>query len=145
MSNLYDTDFYQWTQEQAALLQAGKASALDWANLAEEIDSLGKNDRRGLGSHLQGLIMHLLKWQYQSSGRQTGHSWLTSIDNHRDDITDIVTDSPSLRRQIPTLIVQRYPRARRKASRETGLPLEVFPVECPWTAERVLDDDFLPE
>jgi hypothetical protein len=144
MSNLYDTDFFLWTQQQAAALAAGKVDELDWANLAEEIESLGKNDRRGLGSHLQGLIMHLLKWQYQPGGRQIGHSWMTSIDNHRDGIIEILDDSPSLRRQAPALILQRYPRARRKASRETGLPEATFPADCPWTAEQILDDDFLP-
>lgn len=145
MSDPYDTDFYAWTQAQAAALAAGKASDLDWANLAEEIESLGKRDRRGLGSHLQGLVMHLLKWRYQPSGRQTDHSWLTSINNHRDAMWDILDDSPSLRLQVPVLIAQRYHRARRTASHETGLPLSTFPAVCPWTAEQVLDEDFLPD
>ena len=61
---LYDTDFFLWTQVQAAALRDGKAQELDWANLAEEIESLGKSDRRALGSHLEGLVMHLLKWHY---------------------------------------------------------------------------------
>jgi hypothetical protein len=143
MSDLYDTDFYQWTQQQAAALTAGKIETLDWANLAEEIESLGKNDRRGLASHLQGIVMHLLKWQYQPSGRETGHSWLTSIGNHRDEIVGILDDSPSLRRQVPELIARYYARARSKASRETGLPEATFPAKCPWTAEQILDDDFL--
>jgi hypothetical protein len=141
---LYETDFYQWTREQAAALAAGKASELDWANLAEEVESLGKSDRRGLSSHLQGIVMHLLKWQHQPAGREMGHSWLTSVGNHRDEIVRILDDSPSLRRQVPELIARYYARARRQASRETGLALEAFPAECPWTAEQVLDDDFLP-
>jgi hypothetical protein len=143
--SLYDTDFYQWTQEQAALLRDGKMEALDLANLAEEIESLGKSDRRALGSHLRGLVMHLLKWRYQPSGRQTGHSWRTSINNHRRDIHAIVEDSPSLRRQAPEVLAREYPRSRRDASDETDLPLTTFPDTCPWTPEQVLDEDFWPE
>jgi Domain of unknown function DUF29 len=141
---LYDADFYTWTQQQAALLRDGKVHELDLANLAEEIESLGKSDRRALGSHLRGLVMHLLKWHYQSSGRQTGHSWRTSINNHRRDIHAIADDSPSLRRQVPDLLAREYPRSRRDASDETGLPLATFPEACPWTPEQVLDEDFWP-
>jgi hypothetical protein len=142
---LYDADFYTWTQQQAALLREGKVHALDLVNLAEEIESLGKSDRRALGSHLEGLVMHLLKWYYQPSGRQMGHSWLTSITNHRRDIARIVDDSPSLRRQVPELLAQEYRHSRKAASLETGLPLSTFPEACPWTPEQVLDEDFWPE
>ena len=57
----YDEDFYTWTQEQAALLREGAVHELDLTNLAEEIESLGKSDRRALGSHLRNLVLHLLK------------------------------------------------------------------------------------
>ena len=144
VTSLYDSDFYAWTQEQAALLRDGKMKALDLANLAEEIESLGKSDRRALASHLRGLVMHLLKWHYQPSGRQTGQSWRTSINNHRRDIQAIVDDSPSLRRQVPDLLAREYARSRRDASDETGLPLATFPDTCPWTPEQVLDEDFWP-
>lgn len=143
--SLYDTDFFTWTQEQAALLRDGKLDALDLANLAEEIESLGKSDRRALGSHLRGLVMHLLKWRYQPSGRQTGHSWRTSINNHRREIAAIVDDSPSLRRQIPAHLAREYPRSRSDASDDTGLSLATFPASCPWTVEHILDEDFWPD
>jgi hypothetical protein len=142
---LYDTDFYQWTQEQAALLRDGKARDLDWSNLAEEIESLGRSDRRALGSYVQGVVMHLLKWQYQPTGRQTGHSWRSTIDTGRDAIHDLVDESPSLGPQCRPLLQKHYPRARREASRETGLPLARFPEECPWDVAQVLDDTFWPE
>jgi hypothetical protein len=144
-TSLYDTDFYAWTLEQAALLRDGKVQALDLANLAEEIESLGKSDRRALGNHLQGLVMHLLKWHYQPSGRQTGHSWRDSIYNHREAIHDLLDDSPSLRRHVSALLERHYPRSRRKAADETGLPPATFPETCPWTPDQVLDEDFWPE
>src|SRR5215831_11171986 len=95
-TTLYDQDFYAWTQEQAALLREGAVHELDLGNLAEEIESLGKSDRRALGSHLRNLVMHLHKWQYQPDGRFTGHSWESSIINARDEIAMILEDSHSL-------------------------------------------------
>src|SRR6266850_3448057 len=78
---LYDTDFYQWTQAQAAHLRAKEWSALDVDHLAEEIESLGASDRRALRRHLMRLSQHLLKWHYQPQRR--GESWQQSIDNAR--------------------------------------------------------------
>ena len=145
MKSNYDTDFYEWTQHQAAALAAGHVSELDLANLAEEIESLGKRDRRSLRNNLKVLLMHLLKWRYQPEMRQTSRSWESTIIEHRDRIEVISDDSPSLRRQIPAILAGAYPRARRLASSETGLPLETFPGMCPWTVEQILDETFWPE
>ena len=144
MTSNYDTDFYEWTQHQAAALAAGHVSELDLANLAEEIESLGKRDRRGLGSRLEVVVMHLLKWLYQPEMRETDHSWENTILEQRGSIARILRDSPSLRREVPDMIAEDYHRARRRAQYETGLPLETFPEMCPWTAEQVLDEDFWP-
>jgi hypothetical protein len=144
-ATLYDTDFYQWTQEQATLLEHGKVQALDLEHLAEEITSLGISQRHALGGHLRQLAMHLLKWRYQLARRQEGQSWQTSIENARDEIAMILEDSPSLRREVPTVLTRRYPAARRLAHAETRLPLDRFPETCPWTPEQVLDADFWPE
>jgi Domain of unknown function DUF29 len=142
---LYDADFYAWTQEQAALLRKGAVRKLDRTNLAEEIESLGKSDRRALGSHLRNLVLHLLKWQYQPSGRLTGHSWESSIRHARAEITVLLEDSPSLHHEVARLLTRWYPLARLDAADETRLPRTTFPASCPWTPEQVLDDDFWPE
>ena len=142
---LYDTDFYTWTQTQAALLREGACTELDLANLAEEIESLGKRDHRALESRLEGLLMHLLKWRYQPQKRQTSRSWFRTIIEHRTRLARLLRDSPSLRRVIPEGLSEGYPRARLLASHETRLPLETFPVVCPWAVEQVLSDDFWPE
>ena len=141
--SLYDTDFYEWTKAQAKALAKGDAGALDWENLAEEIESLGKSDRRGLQSALEIVLLHLLKWAHQPERRSV--SWENSIDEHRGRVEPILQDSPSLRRQIPALIEGAYPRARRVAARQTRLPLATFPEACPWSLEQVLDDEFWPE
>src|SRR5262249_54423958 len=109
-----------------------------------EIESLGKSDRRALGSHLRNLVMHLLKWQYQPDGRFTGHSWESSIINARDEIAMILEDSHSLVPSVPDLLARRYPLARQNAAAETRLPLATFPATCPWKLEQVLDADFWP-
>jgi Domain of unknown function DUF29 len=140
----YDQDFYAWTQEQAALLREGAVQELDLTNLAEEIESVGKSDRRALGSHLRTLVMHLLKWQYQPGGHLTGHSWESSIRNARDDIAMLLEDSHSLVATVPALLARRYPLARQTAADETRLPLATFPPICPWSPEQVLDADFWP-
>ena len=141
----YDHDFYQWTQHQAALLRQGALQDLDVANLAEEVESLGKRDRRALGSHLRNLVLHLLKWHYHPEGRALGHSWASSIRNARAEISALLDDSPSLRREIPRLLRRWYPLARLDAADETHLPVATFPEACPWPPAQILREDFWPE
>ena len=138
----YETDFYLWTQQQAALLRQGLLSAVDVENLAEEVESMGKKDRRSIGSHLRNILLHLLKWRYQPERR--GNSWIESIGNARDEVEDILADSPSLAPQLDALTAAEYPRARRKAAKETGLPLATFPESCPFTVEEITGD-YWPE
>ena len=136
----YDADFFLWTQQQAARLRQGRWSQIDAANLAEEIESMGKSDRRAIISHLAIIILHLLKWRYQPERR--GTSWRLSIRNGRQEIDWIVNDSPSFRRQLSELIESVYPMARENAADETGLALDVFPEQCPFTVEQVIGDDW---
>jgi len=144
-AELYEQDFYAWTQTTAALIRAGKWHEADTDSVAEEVESLGKSDRRALGSHLRNLVLHLLKWHYQPSGRQTGPSWRQSIRNARAEIAVLLEDSPSLRQAVPPLIARWYPLAREDAADETGLPLATFPEVCPWTPKQILDAEFWPE
>ncbi|MBK1695130.1 hypothetical protein CKO09_10320 [Chromatium weissei] len=135
----YDADFFLWTQQQADLLRQGQLTAIDITNLAEEIDNMGKRDRRALTSHLANLLLHLLKWDYQPVRRST--SWRLSIRNARQEIELILNDSPSLRQQLPTLIDTAYPIARRNAADETGLPLTDLPELCPFNITHITTDD----
>jgi hypothetical protein len=144
MTTPYDQDFYAWTQEQAALLTAQDADALDFPNLAEEIRALGASDRRELHASLYQLLLHLIKWRYQPEGRLTGHSWRSSIREQRRRLALVLEDSPSLVRTVPQVLAKEYLAAREDASDETGLPLATFPEACPWTAKQVLDADFWP-
>jgi len=144
MSNTpYNTDFYQWTQAQAAHLRAKEWVALDVDHLAEEIESLGASDRRALRSQLMRLSHHLLKWRYQPQHR--GESWQHSIADARLQIELILEDSPSLRNFLPEAFAWAYPRTRKASANETRLPLATFPEACPWSLEQVLDENFFPE
>jgi Domain of unknown function DUF29 len=139
----YDEDLYAWSLQQAALLRARQADALDWENLAEEIAAVGGSDRRKLESRLCVVLLHLLKWQAQPALR--GASWRKTLRTQRREIRKLLKQSPSLRRQVPNLIRDAYPDAVKDAVDETGLPAEQFPSACPYAPEDVLNEDHLPE
>lgn len=143
-TDLYEQDFYAWTQQQAALLREGKVHELDLASLAEEIESVGRSDKRELGHRLEVIVMHLLKWRYQPEGRQEGHSWEDTIWEQRRQVAGILEDSPSLQREVLRSLERHYPAARRKALRDMRLPEAALPQTCPWTPEQILDEDFWP-
>jgi len=140
--SLYDQDFYAWTQEQAGLLRAGKLSAADLEHIAEEIESMGKTEKRELVSRLTVLLLHLLKWQFQPV--RQGTSWRLSIATNRDALTDHLDDNPSLRSVIEASIDTAYRRARRDAALETGLSENTFPTVCPWSFSQMMAEDFWP-
>lgn len=143
---LYDTDFFLWTQHQASVLRAVTAEGLDGANLAEEIESLGRQERQGLASHLAALLLGLLQWQSPGAGEKqlSGQSWRSMIVDHRMSIRHRVGRSPSLAALLPQMLPEAYAPTRVEASEETGVPLATFPVRCPWGVEQVIDDDFWP-
>ena len=143
----YERDFYDWCQKQAARLRErarpGVNDGVDYENLAEEIESLGRADKNAIRSHIVNLLMHLLKWQFQPKRR--GQSWRTSITNSRAEISYLMEDSPSLRHTLGATIDRAYPIAMRNAAVETKLRPEVFPADCNFTPEQLLDDDFFPD
>ena len=142
---LYEQDFYAWTQEQGALLRDRKTKALDYVNLAEEVESLGKSQQHALESRLEKLVLHLLKWHYQPEKRLRGQSWQRTILEQRRRIDRLLQQNPSLRPTLPALIEDSYAYIRKRTSLETRLPLTMFPDTCPWGVSQILDDDFWPD
>lgn len=140
---LYDVDFFEWTQQNAELLRKGCFDAADIEHIAEELGDMGNRDQREVQSYLTRLVMHLLKWQFQPAHRAT--SWERSIFNSRFRLERIFEQSPSLRRLASESIRKIYPHARRGAVIETRLAKEAFPPECPYTFDHLLDQDYLPE
>lgn len=144
MSNsLYDQDFYAWANQQARLLREGNLAEADIAHIAEEIDTMGKAEKRDLLSRLTVLLAHLLKWQYQPERR--GKSWRNTITTQRLDVTDHLADNPSLRTRLPATIDDAYKRARLSAATETDLEDDAFPPLCPWPFDQFMDAQFWPD
>ncbi len=139
----YETDFYAWASYHAQLLREGKFSELDVEHLAEELENMGKNNKRELVSRLKILIGHLLKWQYQPGGRST--SWRSSIVEQRLQINDLIADNPSLKPQLLEAITKAYSNAVELASDDTGFSESVFPKICPYSQEQILTKGFLPQ
>jgi hypothetical protein len=139
----YDEDFFAWTQEQARLLRDGDLADIDAQNLAEEIESMGKSDRREIRNRLVVVLAHLLKWQFQATARS--NSWSSTIREQRRRIGLVIEDSPSLRAFVAENLDDAYRKARLDAADETELALSIFPAACPFTTEQVLSEEFLPE
>ncbi len=140
--SLYDRDFHRWLEDQAAKLRGRSHNDLDWENLAEEIESLGRSQKREVRSRLARLIQHLLKWQFQPGRRS--ESWRITISEQRSFIEDLLKDSPSLRNFPSEIFADVYATGRREAIDETGMLASAFPMECPYSLEQVLDRRFLP-
>lgn len=145
----YDQDFYAWTQEQAALLEARQWDALDIPNLVEEITSLGKSEQRELSNRLSPLLEHLLKLTMAAQRlphdlHRAERGWRATVKTQRLRVAQVLRDNPSLRPTMPRAVADAYEVARVRAA---ALDVEeaTVPATCPWTVEQVLDADFWPE
>ena len=142
-NTLYNQDFYAWSNEQAALLRAGKLSQADIENIAEEIESLGKSEKRELVSRLRILLLHLLKWQFQPKGRTS--SWSASIKIQRLDLHQHLKDNPSLKGKLPEAVEIAFAGAVIEAAEQTKLPESAFPSSCQYSWQQIMAADFWPD
>ncbi|MGL5871913.1 MAG: DUF29 domain-containing protein [Xenococcaceae cyanobacterium] len=140
---LYEQDFYLWLQTTANQLSDRQFSDVDLPNLIEEIESMGRSEKQALQSNLQILLMHLLKYKCQLEKRS--NSWRFTILEHRDRLEIALEDSPSLKPYLLDVFDKCYSKARKKAATETGLAINTFPAESPFTLEETLNSDYLPE
>jgi hypothetical protein len=140
--SLYDADFYAWANTQAELLRSGRLAAADVEHIAEEIESMGRSEKRELLNRLALLLMHLLKWQVQPMLR--GNSWRATIKVQRREIARHLADNPSLTARLPEVLADAYGDAVLLAARETGLAEAAFPAANPWAFDEIMDDRFWP-
>ncbi|WP_250122463.1 DUF29 domain-containing protein [Chroococcidiopsis sp. CCMEE 29] len=143
MKSLYKTDFYAWTQQQIHLLKQQAWQSLDVQNLLEELADLGRRERQELRNRLSVLLGHLLKWQFQP--QQRGNSWLATIREQREQLVLLLDENPSLKPYLSEALSIAYKLGLNLAVRETDLPYETFPSDCPYSLEATLDDAFLPD
>lgn len=136
--SLYETDVVAWAERQAEALRAARFDDLDLENLAEEIGDVSRREAEALESHLETLLMHLLKWRHDPDHRS--RSWEGTIRVARHKAAKLLRDSPSLRPRLPALVEDAYPAARIRAGVETGLAEETFPAACPFTLDQITGD-----
>jgi hypothetical protein len=139
-SNLYEVDFYAWTIEQSKFLKVGDFKHLDITNLVEEIESLGKQERRELESRLGVLIGHLLQWEYQPEKRSK--SWRATIREQRRAAQKLISQNPSLKPYLTEAIVDAYESGKDLVVSETTLDYMDLPQKCPYPSEQLLDPNF---
>ena len=138
----YETDIVAWANEQSRLIRAGRLDLLDLEHIAEEIEDVGKSERREIVSRMAVLLAHLLKWQYQPERR--GNSWRRTILAQRKELMADLKRTPSLRNILddPEWGEIIWAKAFAQAAEETGL--EEFPEVCPWTVAEILNPDWWP-
>jgi hypothetical protein len=143
MATLYDTDFNLWIEQTVNQLKQGDLQSLDLENLVEEIESMGRSDKREVKNRLIVLMTHLLKWRYQSPKRS--NSWTATINEQRRQLELITSDSPSLKPFLMDNFHTCYQMARKDAVNETNLAPSTFPIDCPFLLEEILDSEFFPD
>ena len=146
ISNLYDSDYQLWVENTINQLRQGDFQGVDWQNLLEELEDLGKSERRALESLLTRLLEHLLKltyWQSQRDYNQAG--WKKEIRNFRIQIKKILKESPSLKLYLREILQECYLDARNLLIDETELDASIFPLEVLANLEEILDQNWLPD
>ena len=140
----YDKDVILWSQEQAALLRSGQFSQLDIEHLADEIEDVGKSEKRDVASRMAVLLAHRLRWQHQPERR--GRSWEDNIEQQRERISRRVNKTSGLKMTLRDVDWQEdvWADATDQVEKETGLALATFGKKCPWTMEQVLATDWMP-
>jgi hypothetical protein len=139
----YNKDFYAWAINNSRLLKQGRISEIDVENIAEEIESIGKSERRELLNCFAVLIAHLIKWLHKPAKRSK--SWELTIKEQRFEIVDLLTDSPSLKSDLEKQMSHAYEKALIIAEKETGLKKKNFDTKCPFSLKQLLDQKFFPE
>jgi hypothetical protein len=139
----YENDFYTWTQQQASLLKSQQFKDLDIENLIEEIETMGRSEKRELANRLIVLLVQLLKWKYQDVRRS--RSWALTIDEQRIRFSETLEDNPGLKPELDEILKKAYRLAVIQAARETKISKGIFPDHCPWELTQIIDEVFYPD
>ncbi len=141
--DLYNEDFLAWTEQTAALLRRSRFAALDVDHLAEEVEDMGKRDLREANSRLRVLLVHMLKWRHEPKKRS--RSWHLTIVTQRQEIADLLQQSPSLRPKLAASLAATYGAAVARVVVQTKLEESALDPHCPFTLDQILDPAFLPD
>jgi hypothetical protein len=138
-----DQDLYGWAVQTAQLLKDKKMNEVNFDEIVEELESLGRSEKHELINRLSLVMAHLLKWQFQPNMR--GHSWRYTIREQRDQAKIHWEDNPGLKGKLNEIMMKAYKVAVSKATKETGLDEKTFPQDCPYTLDQLMDETFYPE
>jgi len=144
LANLYDQDFNLWIEATTQALHQGKFEQLDLENLIEEIESLGRSDKRALRSQLIRVIKHILKLKYQPNLHYSLNSWRSSVVEGRGQVKQLLKDSPSLNPYLAQVFEECYQDGKQETVAETGLDSNLFPDTSEFSLEQILDPGFWP-
>ncbi len=138
----YESDFVEWLFDQADRLRRRGPSGIDGDNIAEELETLGRSERRALRSHMRNRLIHMIKWEFQPERRS--RSCYASLRTSLSGMEDKIAISPSLgtKEYLQTVLDEIYPEARAQALRETGLSPEAVMVRCPFAVDQIFDATF---
>ena len=144
--NLYERDFHLWVKTNTQLLKNNRFHEVDWQNLIEELDSMGRREKRELKSRLIVLIEHLLKLKYWETERAANaRGWRITAIEQRRQIQLLLEDSPSLETLLPNLFPDCYQKARQDTLQKYQLPENQFPSDPAFDVKEALNSDFLIE
>jgi hypothetical protein len=132
----YEKDLYGWAMQTAQALREGRLSEADIEHIAEELEDMGRSEKRALTNRLAVLLRHLLKWRHQPKRR--GNSWGYTIEEQRVRIAKLLEDNPSLKHELEGMVSHAYRLAVLRAAKEIGISKAVFPDICPFTLEQIL-------
>jgi hypothetical protein len=136
----YERDFYSWAFDQARLVREGRWEGVDLENVAEEIESLGREQFAKLESALRVLLMHMLKWDHQAERRS--RSWALSIKAQRIRVDRLLRQNPGLKPRVPEAVEEGFALARVEAAIESDMDERTFPEECPYSWDDIVSREF---
>ena len=139
----HDKDLYGWAVHTAQLLKDKKMNEVDFDGIIEEMEALGRSEKHEFINRLSLIMAHLLKWQFQPNMR--GHSWTYTIEEQRKQARIHHKDNPGLKSKLDEILTDAYDVAISKATKETGLNQKIFPTECPYTFDQIMNDQFYPQ
>ncbi|WP_353932123.1 DUF29 domain-containing protein [Okeanomitos corallinicola TIOX110] len=143
--SLYNRDFYIWLQTTANLLENNKFAELDIKNLIEEINSMGRSEKKELKCRLIILIEHILKLEYwQIEKENNARGWRNTVAKQRLQIELTLEESPSLRNMLDDIFEECYQKARQYILKRYQLSSDLFPENPPFSVVDALNPDYLP-
>lgn len=139
----HEKDVYGWAIHTAQLLREKKMNEVDFDNIIEEMEALGRSEKHELINRVSLVISHLLKWQFQPDFR--GRSWHGTIKEQRKRAKMIIKENPSLKSKVEEVLIDAYDIALSLIEKETPIDLKLLPSQCPYTFEQIMNDEFYPE